>query len=95
MRSAIVPNLVVTCKCGQKMRVPAGAPGKSGVCVACDKRMKIAEKSTELIADKNPARKRSGVERITQELGQDIQQPTGPASPKLSMRKRLRSFNPL
>jgi hypothetical protein len=41
-------TLIVTCKCGQKMKVPEDALGKKGSCVACGRAIKITKKSTSL-----------------------------------------------
>jgi hypothetical protein len=38
--------LTVTCKCGQQMKVPASALGKTGTCVDCGQRLRIAKKNT-------------------------------------------------
>jgi len=39
-------QLIVTCECGQQMRMPGNALGKMGTCVACGKHIKITTENT-------------------------------------------------
>jgi len=44
-----VPSLIVTCKCGQKMKVPEGAVGRTGTCVGCGRSLKLTNRNTDLV----------------------------------------------
>ncbi len=39
-------KLIVTCECGQKLRVPQSAVGKTGACVSCGRIMQISPENT-------------------------------------------------
>jgi len=39
--------LILTCRCGQQMKVPEHALGKTGTCVGCGLRLKITKKNTQ------------------------------------------------
>jgi predicted RNA-binding Zn-ribbon protein involved in translation (DUF1610 family) len=46
--------LILTCKCGQQMKVPEAALGKVGTCVSCGRRLKITERNTTVFVDAAP-----------------------------------------
>ena len=43
--------LILTCKCGQQMKVPESALGKTGTCVGCSKRLKITNANTAQLVE--------------------------------------------
>ena len=55
-------KLIVTCECGQRLRVPYSALGRSGVCVTCGRTIPI-------ISDN--ARRESGATRAEPSLGRE------------------------
>jgi hypothetical protein len=44
-------DLILTCKCGQQMKVPEDALGKTGTCVSCGKRLKITKRNTSVFME--------------------------------------------
>lgn len=49
------PKLVLTCTCGQRMKVPGNALGKTVTCVKCKTKVAITEENTEAPAARAPA----------------------------------------
>jgi len=39
---------IVTCKCGQQMKVPESALGKTGTCVGCGRKLRLTKQMTEM-----------------------------------------------
>ncbi len=42
---------IVTCECGQEMRVPDDALGRKGTCVSCDRHLTISEANSRLVEE--------------------------------------------
>ncbi|MBN2308734.1 MAG: hypothetical protein JXR94_07165, partial [Candidatus Hydrogenedentes bacterium] len=63
-------KLILTCDCGERMKVPRSAVGKTGVCPSCGRRIAITAGNTVgEPADGKPAAGRPAPERPRQNGG--------------------------
>jgi hypothetical protein len=53
--------LVVTCECGERMKAPAWALGKRGVCPECGAKFRVTKNNTEGAPVQQSVRRRTGV----------------------------------